>query len=660
MKVFVSSTIEDLADHRTFVIDQIRKAGYEVDSMEHWTATSNEPSVVSQERLADCGVCVLIVALRRGHIPKNETLSITQLEYAEARRRDLKILVFMLEENAPWSHSFVELEKDPQLLPWRKALCDDHVVSFFKTQPDSIEIAPALALLTKEIADDRDDQLRSRVSWHELVDRGRLESENFVGQMSEQKYRRELFVPRDAIVSAFDRFFAHPRRRGFVLLGESGSGKTNTLCHLTEELLLERHLVATYDSKTFVQHDTEKRLTNTLVPGRDLGELLKEVDRLAAGQNRRAIFIFDAVNECVSQGQDERSMSPALLIERIDDLFVKPDLPHVRTIISCRNYTWKEFRNRRGHGLSPEAWFTTRDTATDRGSDQLDPIALTHFTHAEFDRAYPKYREKYKLQTTLAELNHDENRLLRHKLCDPFLLRLTAKCHEGGTIPKSIDSADLLWELYQALVTQRDVAVLVQLTKRLRSQNRDAIPLHELQALDATDPLRRLIFTSTNDLQPAVERLMDNGILRKREDRFHFPEIGFVYDRVHEFVLANLILDELRSRPTTNSAEFFETELASVRNSAVTWGAICMALNILFRNTNDPDILATMASSQAYGAPAAVVEVIEGLAQEDYSRAKVVVRRLLDAPPEALRASQRLGKIDTLIDDLGGASPRSH
>ena len=42
-KAFVSSTFEDLEDHRAHVIRSLRRAGFFVDPMEEWPADSGEP-----------------------------------------------------------------------------------------------------------------------------------------------------------------------------------------------------------------------------------------------------------------------------------------------------------------------------------------------------------------------------------------------------------------------------------------------------------------------------------------------------------------------------------------------------------------------------------------------------------------------------------------
>jgi hypothetical protein len=78
IRAFVSSTYRDLKDHRAYVIERLAHGGILVDPMEKWTAASDEPKMLSQERVKDCQLCVLLVGFRRGHVPEGGSRSITQ------------------------------------------------------------------------------------------------------------------------------------------------------------------------------------------------------------------------------------------------------------------------------------------------------------------------------------------------------------------------------------------------------------------------------------------------------------------------------------------------------------------------------------------------------------------------------------------------------
>jgi formylglycine-generating enzyme required for sulfatase activity len=143
-RAFVSSTYIDLKDHRAHVIRELRRSGFSVDPMEDWTADTDEPKFFSQKRVHGCDLCILLVALRRGHVPKGETKSITQLEYEAAKAAGIDILVYMLDEDAAWPRKFDELDKDPEIRKWRQELKEYRGIGSFALDPKSIEIAPAL------------------------------------------------------------------------------------------------------------------------------------------------------------------------------------------------------------------------------------------------------------------------------------------------------------------------------------------------------------------------------------------------------------------------------------------------------------------------------------------------------------------------------------
>jgi len=144
IQTFVSSTYEDLKDHRAHVIKALRRSGIFVDPMENWTAESDEPKKFSQDRLTGCHFCVLLVAFRRGYVPENETSSVTQLEYQAAIAKGMDVLVYLLDENASWPARFNELDSDPEVRAWRASLEQRHGRELFGPDPSSIDIAPAI------------------------------------------------------------------------------------------------------------------------------------------------------------------------------------------------------------------------------------------------------------------------------------------------------------------------------------------------------------------------------------------------------------------------------------------------------------------------------------------------------------------------------------
>jgi hypothetical protein len=268
-RAFVSSTFEDLKDHRAHVIAALRAAGIHVDPMEEWTASTGEPKQFSQDRVNGCDLCVLLVAFRRGHVPENETLSITQLEYRAAVTQGSCVLAFLLKDNALWLREFDEREKDPKLESWRADLMKQRGVGWFNHEPSSINIAPALTRWVadrslqdpehKSVAEPKQDKpnysqthrqaLLGRVQ-RELIERGLDQSLYKLGKIELVLEKTPSAVaeglglgafptpdptPVPARTPIFDVF--ENCGKALLILAKPGCGKTTLLLELTKCLL---------------------------------------------------------------------------------------------------------------------------------------------------------------------------------------------------------------------------------------------------------------------------------------------------------------------------------------------------------------------------------------------------------------------------------------
>jgi Domain of unknown function (DUF4062) len=106
MKVFLSSTLVDLEDHRAAVIRELRKNAerYSLVTMEDFTSEPTWPKDKCLDGVAGCDVFVGVLAWRYGAIPESETLSFTELEYRKAVEDDKRILMFLAGEQFPMQH----------------------------------------------------------------------------------------------------------------------------------------------------------------------------------------------------------------------------------------------------------------------------------------------------------------------------------------------------------------------------------------------------------------------------------------------------------------------------------------------------------------------------------------------------------------------------
>lgn len=219
-KAFVSSTFQDLKDHRAHVIMALRRAGFVVDPMEDWTADSDEPRQFSQDRLKGCELCVVLVAFRRGYVPDGEIRSITQLEYDKAVEQGLDILAFMLKDDSLWWREFDERDRDPDLIKWREKLMKSHGVEFFTHDSRSIDMSCLPRWLQKKKAGQPEHRDSARIAWPDG-------KSPYPGLLWFDEEYAPLFFGRDREVDAVLAKMNEPEGRVLIISGTSGSGKSS-------------------------------------------------------------------------------------------------------------------------------------------------------------------------------------------------------------------------------------------------------------------------------------------------------------------------------------------------------------------------------------------------------------------------------------------------
>jgi hypothetical protein len=181
MRIFVSSSFEDLREHRAAAIRVLRQLGHEVLAMEDMIAGSAAPLAKVLEMVDRSDAYVGIFAWRYGYVPANEPrpptatkipvvdgaiegeTSITHYEYLRAVQRKLPVLAFLLDEHCPWPPQFIDgFDKSRAQAPVsadkiravRQLLQQERIVSWFTTPTDleaRVSAAVTMAGLTSQL-----------------------------------------------------------------------------------------------------------------------------------------------------------------------------------------------------------------------------------------------------------------------------------------------------------------------------------------------------------------------------------------------------------------------------------------------------------------------------------------------------------------------------
>ena len=179
MRIFVSSTFEDLREHRAAAIRVLRQLGHEVVAMEDFVAGGAVPLKRVLDDVKRCDTYVGIFAWRYGFVPKvakdapsplplppgaelNIT-SITHCEYLQAKTCDLEILAFLLDESCAWPPHLIDgfAISDPAaprdnsaIRALRSAFQLERVVSYFTSPADleaRVSAAVTVAGMSKQV-----------------------------------------------------------------------------------------------------------------------------------------------------------------------------------------------------------------------------------------------------------------------------------------------------------------------------------------------------------------------------------------------------------------------------------------------------------------------------------------------------------------------------
>lgn len=117
MKVFLSSTAQDLVAYRKIADDTMLRMSQQVEAMERFGPLPGEPVAECERKARECHVLVCVVAHRYGFVPDKGRGSITRREVEAARAAGRDVLVWIVADDHPWTEKKEQdLLTDPTVL----------------------------------------------------------------------------------------------------------------------------------------------------------------------------------------------------------------------------------------------------------------------------------------------------------------------------------------------------------------------------------------------------------------------------------------------------------------------------------------------------------------------------------------------------------------
>lgn len=149
LRVFISSTLEDLRPYREAAFRAIHGIGAYSDDMAHWPADDRDAATLSADRVRDCDAVILILAHRYGVPQADSGVSITELEYRAARDQGIPVLAFFVDDNVPWPPAFVDRVHGAELARFKQEVEGDVTRRTFRS-PDELNALVTQALVAFE------------------------------------------------------------------------------------------------------------------------------------------------------------------------------------------------------------------------------------------------------------------------------------------------------------------------------------------------------------------------------------------------------------------------------------------------------------------------------------------------------------------------------
>jgi hypothetical protein len=156
MKAYLSSTFQDLKEHRRAAYDAMRGLRVDVIAMEDYVAREDRPLAECVRDVESCDLYVGVFAFRYGYVPPHDNpagRSITELEYRTARAKGIPCLIFLVPDGESWPLKLVDDvtgdgEGGARVKALRTELSEAHTPAWFTTpQVLAAEVTKAVAQL---------------------------------------------------------------------------------------------------------------------------------------------------------------------------------------------------------------------------------------------------------------------------------------------------------------------------------------------------------------------------------------------------------------------------------------------------------------------------------------------------------------------------------
>tara|TARA_R110001599_G_scaffold244895_1_gene444985 strand:- start:84137 stop:87004 length:2868 start_codon:yes stop_codon:yes gene_type:complete len=336
------------------------------------------------------------------------------------------------------------------------------------------------------------------------------------------KYIRKLYVPREGLEETFEKFIKS-NQSFFALIGDSGVGKSNSLCGLVEKYV-ENEFVLFYNGTVISEPPIElisRDLNLVFSANINVDRVLLHLNEIGSSVGKKVLIFIDSLDEYLNTNIASHLSELALATS---------GLSNIKFCISCKTNFWERILLING----TKSYLYNEVFPTEKSLDQRPGYKLDQFSSEEVPSVIKKYREYYKFT---GEISPSVKETLRNG----FFLRVFSELFNGHQVPDKIDDIHLIDSFLKSKLQKipdysenRSIKILSELGKIFVEANNELDWFDFRKGLDIEEIYNGL---NTPFLDDVLEIFFTHNILIKNRF-FNDTKVNFYYSKIRDYIIA--------------------------------------------------------------------------------------------------------------------------
>lgn len=353
------------------------------------------------------------------------------------------------------------------------------------------------------------------------------------------KYIPNLYVNRE-IEKEFKRFLASDKSC-FVVVDQSGRGKTNLFCHLAESFSKRQPVIFVFGNRTITtDNDLIAQITTELGYAGPNGTRwqadMDDLERVLSETHSTCLLFIDGISE---------NNNIVAMKNAIRELLLRyGNRTHFKFCFSCRDIFWIRFANEfKGY------IYLTQDQKISAGNAHLG-VHLKDWSNSELDIAIKKYKAYFKIQFSLTPD-------VKNQCKYPLLFRLFCETYSDRSI--GLISRLPLYQVFEDYLSTKIDRIADYLNLSFPPGELFSLLLHvrermwendDIEEIKKSDLVKMLVDEYAQNPYDILERMLDEGLflqIPNAGDTF----IRFSFDELADYLLYLVFMNDTKSKSST-------------------------------------------------------------------------------------------------------------